>query len=264
MFIDSHAHLFYDDYKNDINDIIQKAVDNNIEKIIIPATNLETSHQAIELAGKFSCCYACVGFHPLDVNNYSTQALQEIKKISTHSKVVAIGEIGLDYFYDTTPREKQILTYREQIELAIFRNLPIVVHTRDSIFDAVNIVEEYCEKNPQWKPHHHGLRGVFHCFSGNAETAQKLFQLGFLVSYPGVITFKKNIELVETLQKIGCENIMVETDSPFLTPVPHRGKRNEPSYIPLIAEKIAEVCNISVKQVAEKTTANAKNLFGLQ
>ena len=267
MFIDSHAHLFYPDYKDDIDEVIRRAKEAGVTFFVVPGTNVETSRAAIALAERYPSVYACVGLHPLDLANANKASLKEIEELSQHKKVVAIGEIGLDYYYDTTPKPQQQAMYRAQIEIAVRRNLPIVVHTRDSMADAVAIVEEMVRSNEDWRrqpatsnSHAAASKGVFHCFSGDVQTARRLFTLGFLVSYPGIVTFKNSATL-PTLKAIGYDHIMLETDSPYLTPVPNRGKRNEPSYIPEIARKIAEVCGANINDVARTTTYNAKRLF---
>ncbi|HTR81073.1 MAG TPA: TatD family hydrolase, partial [Bacteroidota bacterium] len=267
MYIDSHAHLFDTVYKDDIDDVIARAASLGVKFFVVPATNLETSRQAIELSERYDSVFACVGLHPLDLVGADEKMLAEVEKLSEHKKVVAIGEIGLDYYYDTTPKGLQREMYRAQIRIAIRRNLPIVVHTRDSMEDAITIAEEEIGGNEYWRSQQATAnsrfpapKGVFHCFSGDASTARRLFNLGFLVSYPGIVTFK-NSSAVETLRTIGYDHIMLETDSPYLTPAPHRGKRNEPSYIPDIGRKVAEVCGATIEDVARTTTYNAKKLF---
>ena len=260
MFIDTHCHLFYEDFASDIADVIARAHDVGVDTFVVPATNHETARQAIQLAEQFPSVYAAVGFHPLDLHHYSKENFKIVEALISHPKVVAVGEIGIDYFYDTSPRDRQKEIYRTQIEFAIGKDLPIIVHTRDSVEDAVEIAIRYGQQHPNWKAN--GKRGVFHCFTGDAATARKLFENGFLLSYPGTVTFKKTTVL-DTVKEIGVSHLMLEIDSPFLTPAPHRGKRNEPSYIPLIAQTIAETLNISVEEVARQTSANAKLLFNL-
>ncbi len=260
MFIDSHCHLFYDDYNDDLDQVIARANDAGVKYFVIPATNHKTALQAIALSEKYPGMFAAVGFHPLDLKEYSSDRLKEVEELSRHPKVVAIGEIGIDYFYDMSPREVQKEIFAVQIELAVRRNLPIIVHTRDSVQDAIDIVTDHVTRYPQWLNGEN--RGVFHCFTGDAGQAKQLFDNGFLVSFPGPITFKKGT-MHEVVREIGLEHVMVETDSPYLTPVPFRGKRNEPSYIPIIAQKIADTLNITIEEVAEKTTRNAAALFRL-
>lgn len=261
MFIDSHCHLFYEDYHNDLPEVIARAHDAGVQYFVVPATNHQTAKEAIALAERYPSIFVSVGFHPLDLKEYTEERLRLIEELSHHSKVVAIGEIGIDYFYDTSPREYQKEIFSRQIELAIHRDLPIIVHTRDSVQDAIDIVVRHAQEHPEWKKE--GKRGVFHCFTGNAAQAAILFEHQFLVSFPGPITFKK-AAMPDVLKQIGLDNVMVETDSPFLTPVPFRGKRNEPSYIPIIGQKIAETLNVSIETVASATTSNAIALFNLQ
>ena len=260
MFIDSHCHLFYEDFRPDITEVIKRANDAGVNAFVVPATNHQTAREAIHLAERFPNLFVCVGFHPLDLEHYSETNFKVIEELVLHPKVVAVGEIGIDYFYDTSPRDYQKEIFSRQIEFAVQKNLPIVVHTRDSVQDAVDIAVKFAQKNHQWRKD--GKRGVFHCFTGNAKQALTLFENNFLVSYPGPVTFKKST-MPETVKEIGISNIMLETDAPFLTPVPHRGKRNEPSYIPLIAQKISEIVNLPVEEVAMITTHNAKHLFNI-
>ncbi len=269
MFIDSHAHLFNAEYENDINDVLQRARDAGVEYCIVPGTNLETSKQAVALADRFEGMYAAVGFHPLDLAEWNTGSLGEIEALLVHPKVVAVGEIGIDYYYDRSPRELQRQVYRAQMELAVKHGLPVIVHTRDSMDDAVAVADDVVAAHPEWrkerkhpKGKYESLKGVFHCYSGDAQTASRLIRLGFLVSFPGVLTFKNNTA-VEVLRTIGYDHMMLETDSPYLTPAPHRGKRNEPSYIPLIAKKAAEICGASVNDIERTSTYNALKLFGM-
>jgi TatD DNase family protein len=268
-FIDSHTHLFYSDFKDDITDIIDRAHEAGVEYFIVPGTNLETSKEAIALAEKYKSVYAAVGFHPLDLQEFNSNSLQDIELLSEHDKVVAIGEIGLDYHYDTHPRDLQRDVFKSQIEIAARRNLPIIVHTRESMDDAVAVAESAVRENKSWmsqkivpNSRFPAWKGVFHCFSGTAETANRLFGQGFLVSFPGMVTFK-NSPAVAVLKSIGYDHTMVETDAPYLTPVPYRGKRNEPAYIPIIGQKVADVCNATLEDVARTTTYNAKKLFSI-
>lgn len=260
MFIDSHCHLFYEDFSDDLNEVINRAFLAGVRTFIVPATNETTARQAITLAERYPSIYVAVGFHPLDLKEFSEELYHRIEGLIGHPKVVAIGEIGIDYFYDYSPRTVQKEIFARHIDLAVKHDLPIIVHTRDSVQDAIDIVLLAVQKNPEWK--RHGKRGVFHCYTGNSDQAKKLFDAGFFVSFPGPVTFKKG-SMAEVVREIGLDNIMVETDSPFLTPVPYRGKRNEPSYIPIIGQKIAEILHVTIDEVALRTTANAQLLFNL-
>jgi TatD DNase family protein len=269
MYIDSHAHLFYEDFKNDIDDVVRRAQDAGVEACIVPGTTLETSRESIELAQKYSFVYACVGFHPHESSTATDSDLSEIEALSVEKKVVGIGEIGLDFHYDFSPRETQERVFNDQIGIAARRNLPIVVHTRESMDRTLQIVTGSVAQHSGWegKPGAEGNgslagRGVFHCFTGTSDDAEKLFRLGFYVSYPGIVTFK-NSPVLTTLKTIGAKNIMLETDSPYLAPVPFRGKRNEPAHVVHVANKIAELLNTEPSQVGAVTSKNARSLFSI-
>lgn len=268
MYIDSHAHIFYEEYRDDLEDVLRRAVDAGVETVIVPGTSADTSREAVELAERHDCVYACVGIHPHEAGKTDDASLVEIESMSRHRKVVAIGEIGLDYFYDFSPRERQMEVLNVQLDIAVRRNLPAVLHTRDSMLDTMQAVKQAVARAPQWrnvkkgKGGVSGTRGVFHCFTGTAAEARSLFSLGFFVSFPGIVTFR-NSPVAAVLKDISWENILLETDSPYLTPVPFRGKRNEPSNIPLIANKIAELCQTSPAIVGEQATINTRMLFSL-
>jgi TatD DNase family protein len=269
MYIDSHAHIFFENYKSDIDDVLNRARAAGVEAIIVPGTTLETSEEAVALAQKYDDVYATVGIHPHEASKVTPAILERIEQLSTSPKVVAIGEIGLDYHYDFAPRDVQGEVFRQQIETAVRRNLPIVVHTRESLEDALGTVEEAVTNYPSWRANQENvhtrypaLRGVFHCFPGGAEDVWKLLDLGFLVSYPGIVTFK-NSPSIETLKKTGFDHILLETDSPYMSPVPLRGKRNEPANVVLISRKIAEVFGVSEEDVARTARFNTKRLFNI-
>ncbi len=254
MFIDTHAHLFYPNFDEDIDKVIENAKSSGVDYIIVPATDIETAKQTLALADKYEMIYAAVGVHPHDTKEWTNENLKAIEDLAAHPKVVAIGEIGLDYYYDFSPKEKQIEAFRSQIELALKLNLPIVVHNRESDEDVLKIVKEYCSS---------GLRGQFHCFNGSLSDAKDLIRMKFFISFTGNITFKKADLLRDTLSNIRLQHLLIETDSPFMTPVPHRGKRNEPSYVKLVAEKIAELHKVSIEDLARITSINAFRLFGI-
>jgi TatD DNase family protein len=263
-YIDSHAHLFFTDYADDLPAVLSRAKEAGVSRIIVPGTDIKSSREAVLLAEQHENIYACVGIHPHEVSKAGNQDLAEIQKLSENPKVVAIGEIGLDYHYDFSPREVQRTFLAEQLEIAVRRNLPVVLHMRESEEDTFSLVEHAVNGNPQWKESSkESMRGVFHCFPGNADQAAYVQGLGFCVSYPGVITFKKS-NSIDVVKEIGIKNILLETDSPFMTPVPLRGKRNEPANIVLIGRKIAEALDISEEEVARMTTENAIRLFGLK
>jgi TatD DNase family protein len=269
MYIDSHAHLNSEDFRADIEDVLRRAKEAGVETIIVPGTNVETSREAMALAEKYPNIYACVGIHPHDASKGTAEGLAEIERMSHHAKVVAVGEIGLDYHYDFSPRDVQRDVFDKQIQIAVRRNLPIVVHTRESQEDAISAVENAAKAHPTWLQEESSVhtrlparRGVFHCFPGSPAEAERVMQAGFCISYPGIVTFK-NSPVIETLKSVGYDHILLETDSPYLSPVPLRGKRNEPANVVLIAQKIAEVFGTSVEDVARASRFNTKKLFNI-
>lgn len=269
MIIDSHAHLNSEDFDSDREEVLRRATEAGVEAVVVPGTSVNSSLKALALAGKYENVYACVGIHPHDASTASPEALAQIEELSKNDGVVAIGEIGLDYHYDLSPRDVQRDAFRKQIEIAVRRNLPIVVHTRESVEEAIAMVAEAVRQNPGWKAEGANvharipaLRGVFHCFPGRPEDVWRLLDLGFLVSYPGIVTFK-NSPVVETIKDIGFDHILLETDSPFLSPVPLRGKRNEPANVVLVAKKIAEIFGADVEDVMRAARYNTKKLFGI-
>ena len=222
--------------------------------MLVPGTDIETSKQAIELAEKYESVYAAVGVHPHDTKDWDDTLVDELRELAKNKKVVAIGEIGLDYFYDFSPKDKQHHAFEKQIELALELNLPIIIHNRESNNDIMEFARKYKETS---------LKAQYHCFAGTVDNARELVEMGHYISFTGNITFKKADSVREVLSNVSVENILLETDSPFLTPVPHRGKRNEPKHIPLIAEVVAETHHLRVEDVARTTSWNAYKLFGI-
>ncbi len=274
MFVDSHAHLFSRDFEIDLDDVIQRARDAGIRFIVCPGTDLETSRESIGLSEKYDLVYACVGFHPHEASKADGRSLEEIETLSHHQKVVAIGEIGLDYHYNFSPPEVQRAVFSQQIDIAWRRNIPIVIHSREAEEDTRRIVGEkiVAENNKHdAEPNelHPRLRswGVFHCFAGDLAMAKKVIEWGFYISIPGPVTFPvksgKNGTMIEVVQGIPVEHLLLETDSPYLAPQPYRGRRNEPSYIPIIAKKVSELKGLSLEDVASASTLGAQTLFGI-
>ncbi|HEY6950789.1 MAG TPA: TatD family hydrolase [Bacteroidota bacterium] len=267
MYVDSHAHLFREDFGDDVDDVIARAFDAGVDRIVVPGTNLQTSREAVDLAQRYGGIYACVGIHPHEASHFGTEALKEIDSMLGLANVVGVGEIGLDYHYDFSPREKQLAAFREQLGIACERNMPVVVHTRDSLGETLAIVNEFAGHNPLWRRgadpemvNPSPARGVFHCFTGSAADADRLQAAGFLVSYPGIVTFKKS-PVVETLKHIGHKRILLETDSPYMAPVPLRGGKNEPANIVHIGRKVSEILEVPESEVARATSHNANVLF---
>jgi len=261
QFVDSHAHLTAKEFDNDRDEVIARALEAGVTRIVNPSVDLEDSKKAIELAEKYACVYAAVGYHPHQALKGDDGCLAEIEEMSSHPKVVAIGEIGLDYYYDFAPKEVQRRIFENQLGIARRRQLPVIIHTRESIDDTVRIVEEALEADESWRNTDEAPRGVYHCFSGDWQMARRVLAKGFLISFPGIVTFKKPGFAVDVATKCPMESLMLETDSPYLSPVPHRGTRNEPSRIPAIADKIAELKQVSLEEVSVATNAATERMF---
>ena len=265
MFIDSHAHLFFKDFENDLDEVIQRARDAGVTAIINPGTDLPTSRRSVELAEKYEMIYACVGFHPHDASKADDASLAEIEELAAHPKVVAIGEIGLDYHYNYSPPDQQRDIFALQIDIAARRDMPIVIHSRKAEPDTLRIVGEKTRYHSNWRTG--SPKGVFHCFPGDVAMAKEVIGWGYFISIPGTITFSskptKPNSMVSVVEQIPMEHILLETDSPYLTPVPHRGKRNEPSHIPLIAKTIADLKKCSIGEVGRVSTLGVRKLFGV-
>jgi len=253
IFIDTHAHLQISHFDDDRAEVIQRAFDAGVEKIIVVSTDVASSRQSIELAEKFSGLGAAVGIHPTDCAAATDDDFAMIAELAQHPKVVAIGEIGMDFYWKPFSQEIQQRAFVRQLHLARELNKPVIVHNREAgaailqTLQDAGIIE---------------FSGVFHCFSENAGYAQRVLALGGHISFTGNLTYKKST-LPEVAALIPLERILLETDAPFMTPMPHRGKRNEPGYVVHIAEKLAEIKKLSVEKMGRQTTANAKALFGL-
>ena len=254
MFIDTHAHLFFENFKEDVDEVIKRAKDNGVDFIVVPATDIKTAKEAITLAEKYEQIYATVGIHPHDTKEWNESLLFEIEELAKHPKVVAIGEIGLDYYYDFSPQDQQIKAFKSQLDLATKLQLPVVIHNRDSDGDMMDIIQSYCGT---------GLKAQFHCYNGSLSDALEFMKMNHFISFTGNITFKKSDGLREILSHIDLNHLMLETDSPFMTPVPFRGKRNEPSYVSYVAQQVADVHKISMEEVGRITSLNAFRFFGI-
>ncbi len=254
MFIDTHSHIHFDQFDEDRELVLQRAIKNKVNSIIDIGTDVETSQMAISLAEKYAIVYAAVGVHPNDSNLKDNSDLEKIEQLSAHDKVVAIGEIGLDYYRMYVSKEIQQDVFRKQIRFAKKVHLPIIVHNRDAHEDVLKILKE--EKA--------GSNGVIlHSFTGSMEFLEEALAHNFYISFTGVITFK-NTNFIRLIDHVPLKQLLLETDSPFLTPVPFRGKRNEPAYVKYTAEKIAKLKGVPLEELAEITSDNAINLFGLK
>lgn len=253
-YIDSHAHLDDERFDLDREEIINSLNENGIEAVLNPGADLNTSKAAVRLADKYPFIYAAVGCHPHDSRLMNNDTMNIFGEMAKNKKVIAIGEIGLDYYYDNSDRETQRLWFREQIRLAKELDLPYIVHDRDAHEDVFKIMKE---------EHYSGTRGILHCYSSSVEMAREFVKLGFYISLGGPVTFKKAKTPKLVAKEIPLDKLLIETDSPYLTPEPYRGKRNEPKYVKYVAEEIARIKEVSIDVIAEKTNNNFKKLFNL-
>lgn len=251
-FIDTHTHLFDEQFHQDIDQVILNAQKAHVKACLLPNVDQETIQPMISLAQKYpNYCLPMIGLHPCSVNENFQEILNKIYLLLNKYKFWGIGETGLDYYWDKTYIKQQKIALQIQAEWAKEKNLPLILHTRDAMYDTIQIIKN-CQNGK--------LKGIFHCFSGSYEQAKEIIKLGFYLGIGGVVTYK-NTKLPETLSKIPLDYIVLETDSPYLSPVPYRGKRNESAYIPIIAQKLADIYQCSIEKIAEVTTTNAQNLF---
>lgn len=248
MFIDTHCHLFNEYYEN-IEEIINKCKENDIKRIIVSGVDMKSNKEVLELISKYDIVYGTIGFHPTELNDFDYSDLEWLEEHINDDKIVAIGEIGLDYHYDDTDKEKQIDVLRRQLEIAKKYSKPIVFHSRDAIGDTYNVLKEY------------KLKGSIHCYSGSVEMAREFVKLGYMIGVGGVVTYKNGRVLKEVVKEIPLSYILLETDAPYLTPEPYRGTRNDSSNIGEIAKVIAELKGTSILEVSRDTNSNAEGLF---
>jgi len=250
--IDTHCHLYLDEFKNDIDAVFERARQKGVEKFYLPAIDSEVTAQMLALEEKYPGCSAMMGLHPCSVKANFKDELKLAEQWLNERSFAAVGEIGLDFYWDTTFASEQYEAFRIQMQWALERRLPIVIHTRNAMNEAIETVRPFAEK---------GLGGIFHCFSGNDEQARKIIDMNFLLGIGGVVTYK-NSGLQPVIEKVSLDHIVLETDAPYLTPVPFRGKRNESSYLEFVVAKIAEIKKVSEEEVANATTRNAEKIFG--
>lgn len=258
--IDTHCHLNFDSYDADREAVIARAAAAGVTRVINPGVDAETSRAALALAAQHAGIYAAVGIHPNETSNFSEADLAEIEALAGKPKVVAIGEIGLDYHWDDSPKAKQFEAFEAQLALAAQLELPVIIHNREASDDVIAILERWSGSLPA------SLReraGVLHSFSAPRAVADRALAAGFYLGFTGPITFKNADDLRRIAASAPLDRLLVETDGPFLTPTPHRGKRNEPAYIPLIVERLASLKTVSIAEMAAATTTNAERLFRL-
>lgn len=254
MLIDTHAHLYLEDFSNDIDDVIKRAYSHGVQKIILPNIDSGSIKKLLDLADAYpQICFPLMGLHPTSVEADYEEELQAIEYWISRRKIYGIGEIGIDLYWDKSMLQHQEEAFRHQLKLAKKLNLPVVIHVRESFNEVHSVIKELQDGS---------LRGIFHCFSGTYEEAKKIIGLGFFLGIGGLVTFK-NSNLSEIVRQIDISHLVLETDSPYLTPVPKRGQRNECSYLSVIAQKIAGIYAISVEDVAKVTCENARALFGI-
>jgi len=257
---ESHAHYDDERFDTDRDEILTKLPEMGISHVINIGADMKSSFESVKLAEKYSHVYASVGIHPHDAENMTKNDINELLKLTKNKKVLAIGEIGLDFFYNNSPQESQIYWLKRQLELAAEVNLPIIVHSRDADVNMFEILNDFCERVTP--PNAFG-RGVIHCFSSDVEMAEKCVNMGFFLGIGGSVTYPKSEKLVEAVRAVPLEKILLETDCPYLSPVPVRGKRNNSQNLTYIADKIAEIKQISRTEVEKVTKSNTLRLFSI-
>ncbi|MBE6942574.1 MAG: TatD family deoxyribonuclease [Ruminococcaceae bacterium] len=253
MLFDTHAHLNDPAFDPDREELMAGLADKGIGLVMNAGCSLESSRDIIKMAERYPWLYASVGSHPDSADEVNEEVIEEYRRLCRHEKVKAIGEIGLDYYYEDIPRDIQKNAFRMQMALANELDMPVIIHEREAHDDGMRIVKEFPK-----------VKGVFHCYSGSAEMARQLVNMGWYIGFTGVLTFKNARKAVETAASIPLDRIVLETDCPFMAPEPHRGKRNDPGYLPRMAEKLAEIRGISTEEAIAATTENAKRLYRIK
>jgi len=254
MLIDSHAHLDMEHFDTDRSKVLERAIKGGITHIITIGIDLNSSISALELSRDNDFIYATVAYHPHNANECAPEDLERLSEMASEPKIVAWGEIGLDFYRSYSPPEEQLKIFKRQLEIANDLNLPVIIHDRDAHDDVLAILKKMGKGQK---------KGVIHCFSGNTDLAKAFIELGYYISIPGTVTYKKATQVKEVASRIPLEYILVETDAPFLAPVPHRGKRNEPLFVNFTAQEIARLRNCDLEEIASATSRNAKELFGI-
>jgi len=253
ILIDTHCHLYLEEFKNDIGEVMERAIQSGVERFYLPGIDSTVIPDMLQLEEKYpGRCFAMMGLHPCSVKENYQEELSIVETWLNQRPFAAVGEIGLDFYWDKTFADQQYEAFDQQMQWALDRKMPIVIHTRNAMQETINRVKPFASK---------GLTGIFHCFSGSYESAVQVTDMGFLLGIGGVLTYK-NAGLPAVLEKMGMEHLVLETDAPYLTPVPYRGKRNESSYLTYIIRLLATTKNLSVEEAAAITSANAKKIFG--
>jgi TatD DNase family protein len=252
--IDTHAHLDFEDYDRDRDEVLRRAKMIGVEKIFNIGADLESSRRSVEFAEKYDDIYAVVGIHPHDADTVNKESLREIKKLALNNKVKALGETGLDFYYDNSPREKQKEAFKKQLDLAKELNLPVVIHSRSAGEETLNVIDQVADFSANL---------IFHCYAYGPELIEKIIERDYYAAFGGLITFNSAEEIRKALAKMPLNRILLETDSPYLTPSPYRGKRNEPSYLKYIVKKAAEIKKVDPEELAEITSENAERIYNI-
>lgn len=253
MFFDTHAHLNDERFDGDREEVILSFKENKILASCEIGFDMPSSEKALRLAEKYDFIYAAVGVHPHDAKDMKEEDLSELKEMLSHEKAVALGEIGLDYYYDNSERDVQRYWFKRQLELAREIDVPVSIHSRDAMEDTINILAEYGSGD-----------GIIHCYSGSKESAKILLGMGYYISFAGPVTFKNASTALEVIRYVPNDRMLIETDSPYLAPVPYRGKRNCPLYVPEVAKKISEIKGMEIEDVARITAENAKKVYRIR
>ena len=248
MYIDTHCHVL-SEYYNNIEVIVKKCIENNVTKIIVSGCDMKSNKEVLELVNKYDIIYGTLGFHPTELEDFKEEYFDFLIENINNKKIVGIGEIGLDYHYENTDKEKQRRIFNKQLEIAEKFNKPVVIHSRNAIQETYDMLSKY------------NLKGSIHCFSGSLEMAKLFIRLGYKIGVGGIITFKNAKNIIKVIENIDLSYILLETDSPYLSPEPYRGSKNDPSNIPIIAEKLASLKNVSIAEVARVTTSSAEEEF---
>ena len=252
--IDTHSHIDLEDFNDDLDVVIKNAFNAGVEKIIIPSVDRNSFEKVMQIAKDYENIFCALGIHPTEAQKANDKDFEEIEQLATDPKVVAIGECGLDYYWDKTFVEEQKKVFLKQIEIAKKLSLPLIVHDREAHKDTFDLLSQNINGE---------IPVIMHCFSGSVEFAKECVKKRFYIGLGGVVTFKNAKKMYEVAKEIPLENLLLETDAPYLTPVPYRGKRNEPAYVKLVAEEIAQIRGISYDEVAKTTTSNARKVFGI-
>jgi TatD DNase family protein len=254
LLVDTHLHLDMKPFDQDRQQVLERALESDIGYMITIGIDIPSSEKALQLARQYDFVYSSIGYHPHHASDMETQALEELSRLVSEPKVVAWGEIGLDFFHRHSPPETQKKVFRQQLEMAVDFDLPVIIHVRDAHEEMLEILIKTGKK---------GHKGVIHCYSGDYALAMVLIEMGYYISIPGTVTYKNAFQIQDVATRIPLEHLLLETDAPYLAPVPKRGKRNEPSFVTYTAKKVAQLRDITFQEVCRQTTDNAKTLFSL-